>query len=96
MKETGQDINGKASSKRKWAAIILRYAIIYTSVVGTAKLLIVFGVLTPVMEYEVDTGLIIGLFTVGAGLFGVTTWERASEAPSCTEEPPNDNNEGRN
>jgi hypothetical protein len=95
-KQTKLDVNGKESSKRKWAGIILRYAIVYTSVMGVAKLLIVFGILTPVMEFEVDTALILGLFTVGAGLFGVTTFERQNTLPINNQPSTDTPNEGLN
>jgi len=76
LKASFNDRNGKVSSKRVWAAIVISDGLLIANVNIAMKVLIAFSVILPENSYEVETSLILGILGVGAGLFASTVVEK--------------------
>lgn len=70
------DVNGKPSGKRRWAAIIIINALLLTYFMVLVKILTALEVFKIDIPYEIETPLILGMFTTGAGLFASTVLEK--------------------
>jgi hypothetical protein len=76
LKETFKDRNGKLSSKRLWGAVTLCNGLLMAWSSLGVKVLILLGYIITEKAFIIDTTLIIGIVTAGAGLFVSTYAER--------------------
>ena len=76
LKESFNDRNGKISSKRVWAAIVVCNGLLLTWYEIVIKSLILFNVIDKTLIFSVDVSLILGILGVGAGLFASTFAEK--------------------
>ena len=81
LKESFNDRNGKISSKRVWAAIVVCNGLLLTWYEIVIKSLILFNVIDKTLIFSVDVSLILGILGVGAGLFASTFAEKQNKFP---------------
>lgn len=81
LKTSFNDRNGKLSSKRIWAAVVICNGLLITQTFAFFKILKFIGYIETNNTLVIPTTLILGILGVGAGLFGTTIGERENVIP---------------
>ncbi|MFT6835651.1 MAG: hypothetical protein ACJA0H_001691 [Francisellaceae bacterium] len=81
LRASFNDRNGKFSSKRLWGAVTLCNGLLIAWSSMVVKVLLTVGYIVSENEFIIDTTLILGIITAGAGLFVSTYAEPQNKMP---------------